>query len=194
MQSYIKDLGNLLILIIHFCSCSNISRTQLCNPMDCSTSGFPVFHYLPVCSNSCPIKLMMPSNHLILCRPLFLLPSIFPRIRVFFNESALHIRFCWSTGASASASVLPMNIQGWFPLGLTDFIFLLSKWLLRVFYNTQFKSINSSVLSLLYGPTLTSTYDYWKCHSFDYMDLCRHFIIPWSYPFVRLLSFILCNY
>ena len=54
----------------------------------------------------------------------------------------------------------------------------------------QFKSINSLVLSLLYGPTLTSTYDYWKCHSFDYMDLCRHFIIPWSYPFVRLLSFI----
>ena len=58
------------------------------------------------------IKLMMPSNHLILCRPLFLLPSIFPSIRVFFNESALHIRFCQSIGASASASVLPMNIQG----------------------------------------------------------------------------------
>ena len=78
----------------------------------------------------------MPSNHLILCRPLFLLPSIFPRIRVFFNESALHIRFCWSTGASASASVLPMNIQGWFPLGLTGLISLLSKRLSRVFSST----------------------------------------------------------
>ena len=65
-----------------------------------------------------PIKLVMPSNHLILCHPLLLLPSIFPSIRVFSSESALHIR--WPKfGASASASVLPMNIQGWFLLGLT---------------------------------------------------------------------------
>ena len=61
------------------------------------------------------IESVMPSNHLILCRPLLLLPSIFPRIRVFSNESALCIRWpkCWS---SASASVLPINIQGRFPL------------------------------------------------------------------------------
>ena len=56
------------------------------------------------------IELIMPSNHLTLCHPLLLLPSIFPSIRVFFNESALYIRW-QSTGASASASVLPMNIQ-----------------------------------------------------------------------------------
>ena len=60
----------------------------------------------------------MPSNHLILCRPLLLLPSIFPSIRVFSIESALCIRWP-NIGASASASVLPMNIQGWFPLGTT---------------------------------------------------------------------------
>ena len=61
---------------------------------------------------------VMPSNHLILCWPLLLLPSVFPSIRVFSNESVFHIR--WPNfGASAAASVLPMNIQDWFPLGLT---------------------------------------------------------------------------
>ena len=77
------------------------------------------------------IELLMPSNHLILCHPLLLLPSIFPSIKDFSNESALHIR--WPIiGASASASVLPMNIQDWFPLGLTGLISLLSKGLLSL--------------------------------------------------------------
>ena len=67
------------------------------------------------------IELVMPSNHLILCRPLLLLPSIFPSIRVLSNESALHIRWPkdWN---SASASVLPKNIQDWNPLGWTVWI------------------------------------------------------------------------
>ena len=64
-----------------------------------------------------------------------------------------------STGASASASVLPMNIHDWFPLGLTGLISLQSKGLLRVFPRPQFKSINSSRLSFLYGPALTSIHD-----------------------------------
>ena len=63
------------------------------------------------------IESMMPSNHLILCHPLLLLPSLFPSIRIFSNESALHIGG-QSIGASALASVLPMNSQGWFPLRL----------------------------------------------------------------------------
>ena len=71
------------------------------------------------------IESVMPSN-LILCRPLLLLPSIFPSVRVFSNESALHIKR-WTIGASTSASVLPVNIQGWFPLELTSLISLLSK-------------------------------------------------------------------
>ena len=81
------------------------------------------------------IKSMMPSNHLILYRPLLLLPSIFPRIRVFLNESAPPIRWP-SIGVSASASVLPMNIQDWVPLGLTGLISLGSKGLSRIFSNT----------------------------------------------------------
>ena len=68
---------------------------------------------------------------------------------------------------SASTSVLPMNTQDWFPLGLTGQISLQSKGLSRVFPTPQFKSINSSALSFLYSPTLTSIHDYWKNHSLD---------------------------
>ena len=81
------------------------------------------------------IELLMPSNHLIFCRPPLLLSSIFPRIRVFSNESALHIR--WSNiRAPASASVLPMNSQDWFALGVTGLISFQSKGLSTVFSNT----------------------------------------------------------
>ena len=69
------------------------------------------------------IELVMPSNDFILCHPLLLLPSIFPSIRVSSNESALCIRWP-NIGVSASASVLPMNIQDWFPLGWTGWISL----------------------------------------------------------------------
>ena len=79
------------------------------------------------------IKLVMPSNHLILCQPL--LSSVFPSIRVFSNESVLHIRG-QSIGVSASALVLPLSIQDWFPLGWTGWISLQSKGLSRVFSNT----------------------------------------------------------
>ena len=75
-----------------------------------------------------------------------------------------------SIGTSASALVLPMNIQSWSPLGVTGLIFLQSTCLLQCF---QFESINSSVLSLLYGPSLISIHDHWKNQSFDYMDLCQ---------------------
>ena len=79
-----------------------------------------------------------------------------------------------SIGVSASASVLPMNIQDWFPLGGTGWISLQSKELSRAFPNTtQFKQINSSALSFLHSPTLTSIHDYWKNHSFDCVGLCR---------------------
>ena len=81
------------------------------------------------------IKSVMPSNHLILCHPCLFLLSILPSIRVFSNESALHIR--WPIiGVSASASVLPRKIQGWFPLGLTGLISLQSKGFSRILSST----------------------------------------------------------
>ena len=73
---------------------------------------------------------------------------------------------------SASASVLPKNIQDWFPLGWTGWISLLSKGLLRVFPNTTVQKHHSLVCSFLQSPTLTFIHDYWKKHRFDWMDLC----------------------
>ena len=100
------------------------------------------------------IELVMPSNHLILCHPLLLLPSIFPSIRVFSNESVLCIRWP-SVGVSASASVLATNGS---PCSSRD-----SQESSPI---PQFESINSSALSFLYSPSLTSIHDYWKSHSF----------------------------
>ena len=116
------------------CSATQLYLT-LCNPVDCVQHTRLLCPSLPprVCLNSCPLCW---SNHLILCHPFFLLPSIFPSIRIFCNESALWIRG-QSIGASASASVIPVNIQGWFPLGLTGLICLLSKGLSRIFSRTS---------------------------------------------------------
>ena len=77
-----------------------------------------------------------------------------------------------SIGVSASASVLPMNIKDWFPLGLTGWMSLQSKGLSRVFSNTTVQKHHSSVLSFLHSPALTSIHDHWKNHSLDYTDLC----------------------
>ena len=79
------------------------------------------------------IESVMPSNHLILCHPLLLPPLIFPSIRVFSNEWTVFASGGQSIGASASTSVLPMNIQDWFPLGLTGWISFQSKGLSRDF-------------------------------------------------------------
>ena len=113
------------------------------------------------------IASVMPPNHLILCRPLLLLPSIFPSIEVFSNESILHIRWpkYWSFGFNIS----PSNEYS----GLISFRI---DWVGSPFSprdpqesspTPQFKSINSSVLSFLYSSTLTSIHDYWKNHRFD---------------------------
>ena len=89
-----------LTVLSSFCH----SVISLCNPMDCSTPVFPVLHHLLLKLMS--IESVMPSNHLILCLPLLLLPSVFPSIRVFYNESALHIRWpkYWSFSFSISPS------------------------------------------------------------------------------------------
>ena len=136
--------------------------------MDFSTAGFPVLHYLMEFARIMCTESVMPSNHLILCRPLPLLPSILPGISVFSDESGVHLRWLkyWSFSFS---SVLPMTIQDWFPLGWTGLISMQSKGLSRVFSST----INSLVLSLLYAVALTSVHDYWKNYSFDSVEICK---------------------
>ena len=107
------------------------------------------------------IELVMPPNHLILCHPLLLLPSIFPRIRVFSNESVLCIRwpkFCsFSICASNDYSGLVSFRMDWMNLLAVQ----------ESSPTPHFKSNYSSALSLLYGPTLISLHDCWKNHSFD---------------------------
>ena len=105
-------------------------------------------------------ELVMPSNHLILCHPLLLLPSIFPSIRVFYNESILPIK-C-SKYWSFSFSISPSNeYSGRISLRIDWFDYLAVQGTVKESSPTpQFKTINSLVLSFLYNPTLTSTHDY----------------------------------
>ena len=134
-------------------------------------SGFPVLNYLPEFAQ---IHVLWVSDTVYLSHPLL------PSTSFFFNLSQSQGLFQWmsqlfaSDGQSIedSAAVLPVNIQGWFPLGLAALIFpCWPKDSQESSPATQFESISSFVLSFLYGPTLTSIHDYWKNHNFDYMDL-----------------------
>ena len=112
------------------------------------------------------IESVMPSNYLILCHPLLLLPSIFPSIRIFSNESALRIR--WPKYWSFSFNISPSNEQPGLISYRMDLLDLLSvQGTLESSPTPQFKSINSSALSFLHSPTLTSIQDHWKNHSLD---------------------------
>ena len=114
---------------------------------------------------------VMPSSHLILYRPLLLLPSIFPSIRVFSNESALCIR--WPKYWSFSFSISPTNEHPELISFRMDWLDLLAgQGTLESCPTPQFKSINSSVLSFFHSPTLTFIHDHWKNHSLDFMHLC----------------------
>ena len=114
------------------------------------------------------IEFVMTSNHLMLCRPLLLLPSIFRSNRIFSNESALHIRwpkYCsFSISPSDEYSGLISFKINWFPLGLTGSISLQSKGLSRVFSNTTVQ-MYQFFDAQLYCPNLTSIHDHWKNHS-----------------------------
>ena len=112
------------------------------------------------------IESVMLATHLILCHPLFLLPSIFPSIRVFSNESALHMRWpkCWSFSFNISPSSEHPGLISF----RMDWLDLLAvQGTLKSSPTPQFKSINSLALSFLYCPTLTSIYDHWKNCNLD---------------------------
>ena len=118
------------------------------------------------CSNSCPLSWwwhptisssLVPFSS---CLQSFPAPGSFPMSRFIASGGQ-------SIGVSSSASVLPMNIQDWFPLGWTGWISLQFKGPSRIFSSTTVKSLNFSVLSSLSSPTLTSIHDHWKNHSLD---------------------------
>ena len=130
--------------------------------MDCSTPGLPVHNQLPEFTQTHVHRVsdaIQPSHPLPSPSPPAPNPSQHQSLFKWVNF------FAWggqSTGGSALASFLPKNSQGWSPSEWTGWISLQSKGLSRVFSTSQFKSINSSVLSLLHSPTLTSIHDYWK--------------------------------
>ena len=169
MVGLIRDL---LLLMIY--SCENRSSTvQSLSPVQ-----FFVTPWTTACQTSLSIinswsllKIMStesvkPSNHLILCRPLLLPHSVFPRIRVFSNESILPIRWpkYWSFSFRFSTSNEYLGLIS-FKMDLLDLLAV--QGTLKSLLQPQLKSINYSTLSFLYGPTLTSIYDCWKNYSND---------------------------
>ena len=151
------------------CSCSAMSNTLW--PHGLQPPRLPCPSPSPrACSNSCPLNqwcypTISSSVIPFSCPQSFPASGSFPVSRLF----ALHGQ---SIGASTSASVLPMNIEGWFPLQLTGLISLRSKGLLKSSPAPQFEGINSLAFSLIYCPDLLSVPDYWKNHIFDSVDLC----------------------
>ena len=139
------------------------SCPTLCDPMNRSTPGHPVHHHLPEFTQTHVHRVSDAISHLILCRPLFLLPPIPPSIRVFSNESTLPMR--WPDYCSFSFSIIPSKEI----LGLISFRMVgspSSPWGSQESSPTpQFNSINSSALSFLYSPNPTSIHDHWKHHS-----------------------------
>ena len=141
----------LYILWAQLSPVQSLSDVRLCDPMYCIMPGFP--NLLKLMS----IKLVMPSNHLILCQPL-LLPSVFPSIRVFSKESVLHIR--WPKYWSFSFNISPSNEYS----GLISFRMDLDLLAVQETLNKKHQFFSTHFLC---SPTLTSIHDYWKNHSFD---------------------------
>ena len=155
---------------VQFSSVTQLCPT-LCDPMDCSYARLPcplttpgAYPNLCLLSWWCHPTISSSVIPFSSCLQSFLASGSFPVSQLFTSGGQ-------SIGASASASVLQMNIQDWFPLGWTGWISLQSKGLSRVFSwekkASRYKSINISVLSFLYSPALTSIYDYWNNQSFD---------------------------
>ena len=151
--------------------------------MNCSTPGFPVHHQL--------LKLMQTHVHRVgdaiqpshPLQPLLLLLSVFPRIGVFSKESALCIK--WPKYWIFSFNICPFYQNPGlisFTMDWLDPLVVQGTDSLESSPTPQFKSINSSALSFLYGPSLTSVPGYWKNHSFDYTDLC----LAWGHSYLLL--------
>ena len=117
------------------------------------------------------IESVMPSNHLILCRPLILPPSIFPSIRIFSNESVLHIR--WPKYWSFRFSISPSNEYSGLISFSTDWLDLLAvQGTLKSLLQHHSSKASIPQRSAFFKVQLSSIHDYWKNHSFDQMDLC----------------------
>ena len=153
-----------MIQLVHFSSVQSLSRVRLFVTPARQASLSITSSWSPPKPMS--IESVMSSNHLILYRPLLLLPPIFPSIRVFSNESALRIR--WPKDWRFSFSISPSNEHPGLISFRMDWLDLLAvQGTLKSSPTPHFKSINSSALSFLHRPTLTFIHDHWKNHSLD---------------------------
>ena len=143
------------------------SCLTLCDPLNYSPPGLPVHHQLPESTQLLSTESMMPSDHFILCHPLLHLPSIFPSIWVFSNESALRIR--WPQYWSFSFNISPSSEHPGLIFFRTDWLDLLAVQgtLKRLLQHHSSKASILPALSFLYSPTLTSIHDHWKNHNLD---------------------------
>jgi len=163
-------IHTLPILRYQFSSVTQSCLT-LCDSMDCSAPGFPVHHQL--------LELFQTHVHWVGDAIQQSQPLSSPSPPAFnlsqhqglFNESVLHIR--WPKHSSFNFSISPSSEYSGLISFRIDWLDLLAGDSQESFPTPQFKSINSLALSFLYGSTLTSTHDYWKNHSFEYMDLCQ---------------------
>ena len=156
-------LTSLCIIGCRFIHLIQLVRSDSLQPHGLQHARPPYRHQLPRSLKLMSIESVMPSNHLILCHPPLLLPSIFPSIRGFSNESVLHIR--WPKYGRFSFSITPSNEHSGLISFRMDWLDLLA--VQESSPMPQFKSINFSTLRLLYGLNITSRHDYWKNHSFD---------------------------
>ena len=154
----------------HYPSCSLFSPLVMSNslkPYGLQHTRLPCPSQTPrVCLNSCPLSPWYHPTISSPAAPFFSCLQSFPASGSFL-VSWLFTSGGQSIGTSASASFIPMNIQDWFPLGLTGLISCSPRDSQESSPAPQFESINSLALSLLYGPSLTSIHDYWKSHTFD---------------------------
>ena len=134
------------------------SCPTLWDPIDYTMPGLPVYHDCQSLPKPMSIESVMPSNHLILCCPFLLPPSIFPSIRVSFNESVLHIR--WPKDWSFSFNISLSNEYSGLISFRMDWLDLLARDSQESSPTPQFKSISSLALSFLSSQTLTSIHDY----------------------------------
>ena len=168
---------SVISLRVSKCSCCYFclvakSRLILCNPMDGSAPGFPFLHCL---LESAQTHVHWVSDAIHPSHPLSHPFSSCPQS--FRASGSFPMSWLFSSGGQsifgASASVLPMYIQGWFLLGLTGLTSWLSNGLSRVFSSTTIQKHQFFSSAFFYGPSLISIHDYWEIHSFGYMDLCQ---------------------
>ena len=165
----------------HCCSVTNSFLLLWPQELQHARILFPLLSPV-VCSNSCPLSQWFHPTTSSSVFSFSFCPQSFPASGS-FPAGWLFASGGQSNGASASASVFPMNIQGWLPLGLIALISLPLKGFQGFSAAPQLESISSLALSFLYSSTPTSIHDYWEKHSFDYTDLC------WQW----CLCFLICS-